>query len=127
MNIKAGLKYTPEHEWARAEGAKVYVGVADYAQEHLGDIVFVDLPMVGDLLEKGDVLGVVESVKAASDVFCPVSGKVVAVNEKLADNPALVNLDPYGAWIAVVEAEDVSQLNELLDEAGYAALCEEGE
>ncbi|MCL2817191.1 MAG: glycine cleavage system protein GcvH [Clostridiales bacterium] len=127
MNIKPGLKYSPEHEWARAEGSKVYVGVADYAQEHLGDIVFVDLPLVGDLLEKGDVLGVVESVKAASDVYSPVAGKIVAVNEELADNPALINLDPYGAWIAVVEAEDISQLNGLLDETAYAALCGEGD
>jgi glycine cleavage system H protein len=127
MNIKAGLKYTSEHEWARAEGAQVYVGVADYAQEHLGDIVFVDLPMVGDLLEKGDVLGVVESVKAASDVYSPVAGKIIAINEELADNPALINLDPYGAWIAVLEAEDVSQMNGLLDEAAYATLCEEGD
>lgn len=125
MKIIAGLKYSDEHEWVRVEGAKAYIGITDYAQEHMGDIVFVELPAVGDTLDKGDTLCVLESVKAASDVYCPLAGKVLAVNETLIDNPALLNEDAYNAWLAVMEISDQSELAALMDEVEYEAFCQE--
>jgi glycine cleavage system H protein len=125
MKIIAGLKYSNEHEWVRVEGAKAYIGITDYAQEQMGDIVFVELPTVGDTLDKGDTLCVLESVKAASDVYCPLAGKVLAVNEALIDNPALLNEDAYEAWLAVMEIFDQSELAALMDEVEYEAFCQE--
>ncbi|MCR4441155.1 MAG: glycine cleavage system protein GcvH [Peptococcaceae bacterium] len=120
------LKYTREHEWIKVEGTKALVGITDYAQEALGDVVFVELPEVGKELEIGDVLGVVESVKAASDVYSPCRGKVTAVNEALFNNPELVNKDPYGdGWM--VEMEFTELAGDLLSEEQYEArLAEEG-
>lgn len=127
MKILENLKYSNDHEWVRVEGNRAYIGITDFAQHALGDIVFVELPQIDAALNKGDVLGVVESVKAASDIYSPVSGTVVQTNEELADSPEKVNSDPYESWIAVVELSDLQQLDELLDAEGYRKLSDEGE
>ena len=114
------LRYSNEDEWARAEGNLVTLGITDYAQQQLGDIVFVELPEPGSTLRKGEPFGVVESVKVVSDLFAPVSGQVSAVNEDLADNPETVNEDCYGrGWLLVVKTSDPSELRALLDAAAY--------
>jgi len=125
MKVMPGLYYSEEHEWVRVEGERAYVGITDYAQHHLGDIVFVELPEVDDELAAGDTVGVVESVKAASDVYCPIGGKVVEVNEALLDDPAAINNDAFEAWIAVLEIADAAQLDDLMDAAAYEAFCAE--
>lgn len=123
--IPAELKYTSSHEWIKTEGDVYVIGLTDFAQNALGDIVFIDLPQVGDSVSVGDSFADVESVKAVSGVFSPVTGVVSAVNEELIDNPALLNTSPYDAWlIKVSEAEDVG---ELLDAAGYEAVCKSEE
>jgi len=125
--IPGDLKFLKSHEWARVEGdGKVTIGISDHAQGLLGDLVYVELPTVGDRVEAGNACAVVESVKAASDVYAPVSGKVVAVNEALSDKPETINEDAYGdGWIFVIEAEEPEQLNELLDPDAYAELLED--
>lgn len=123
MKIPEGLKYSKEHEWVKVEGNKAYVGITDYAQDSLGEIVFVELPEVGASLDAGDVLGVVESVKAASDVYSPIAGRVIEVNEALSDDPSLLNKDPYENWIAVLEIEDESFLDSLMDASQYEEFC----
>lgn len=125
MQIITGLKYSKSHEWVKVDGNKAYIGITDYAQHHLGDIVFVELPETGDEVNAGDALGVVESVKAASDVYSPVSGTVVDVNNQLADNPAEVNKAPYESWFAVLELSDLSEADALLDAEAYEKLCAE--
>ena len=126
MNIPEALRYAKTHEWLKEEDGLFTVGLTDFAQHALGDIVFVNLPQEGDPVTAGEAFGDVESVKAVSDVISPVSGVVKAVNEELLDNPAQVNSDPYGAWL--IQVEEVSDTDELLDAAGYEALCagEEG-
>jgi glycine cleavage system H protein len=117
------LRYTKEHEWARREGSKVVVGITAHAQEALGDVVYVELPKIGDTVTAGKPFGVVESTKAVSELFAPVSGKVTKVNSALADEPSAVNSDPYGAgWIVEVEPSDPAQLEALLDADAYGAL-----
>ncbi|MCL2462805.1 MAG: glycine cleavage system protein GcvH [Defluviitaleaceae bacterium] len=123
MNIPENLRYTRTHEWASAEGGKARVGLTDYAQDALGDIVYVNLPTIGDEAAAGGVIGEVESVKAVSEVRSPVGGTVCAVNRALEDSPESVNQDPYGAWIA--ELEDVSGWDGLLTPAQYEAFCRE--
>ncbi len=123
MKIIPGLLYSEEHEWVKVDGDIAYIGITDFAQHQLGDIVFVELPVLDDELGQGDVLAVVESVKAASDVYCPLSGKVVQVNGDLLDNPGQINEDPYGAWIAAIAMSDKAQLDSLLDDAAYEPLC----
>jgi len=126
-NIPSDLKYLSSHEWARLEddGETVTVGITDYAQEMLGDVVFVELPEVGAELASGDEAGVVESVKAASDIFCPVSGEVVEINEALEENPELVNTDPYNdGWFFKVRIKDKTELQTLLDAEDYEEVCE---
>jgi glycine cleavage system H protein len=125
--IPGDLKFMKSHEWARVEGdGKVTVGISDHAQGLLGDLVYVELPNVGDRIEAGNACAVVESVKAASDVYAPVSGTVVSVNAPLADKPETINEDAYGeGWLFVVEVEDADQLNELLGPDDYAELLEE--
>lgn len=123
MKTYQGTKYTKEHEWAREEGGLVYIGISNYAQLALGDIVFVELPEPGKKLKAGEPLGVVESVKTASDVYSPVTGVVAEVNGKLADSPELLNAEPYENWIAAVEPEDISELDTLMDEQEYGAFC----
>lgn len=114
------LRYSKEHEWTRVEGDSVVVGITWFAQDQLGDVVFVELPGVGQELKAGDVFGVVESVKTASDLYSPVSGRVMAINDELADAPELVNEDPYGkGWMIRLALSDVAELDALLDAAGY--------
>ena len=123
MNIPKELQYTKSHEWLLVENGVATVGLTDFAQDALGDIVFVNLPQPGDQVSAGEALGDVESVKAVSDVLSPVSGVVAEVNEELLDNPALVNEDPYGAWL--VKVEQLTGEEELLDAAAYEAHCAE--
>ncbi len=125
-NIPAELKYVSSHEWIRDEGdGTVTIGVTDHAQDQLGDVVFVELPEVGTSFTVSDDLGVVESVKAASDIYAPISGEVVAVNEELDENPENVNSDPYGdGWFVRIKLDDSSELDGLLTAEGYAEICE---
>ena len=117
--IPEGLRYSDDHEWV-APGETVKIGISDYAQDQLGDIVFVELPEVGDALEAGDECGTLESVKAVSEVFCPVAGEVVAVNGKLEDEPELVNTDPYGdGWMFEIRPDDAADVEKLMDQAAY--------
>ncbi|SIS96031.1 glycine cleavage system protein GcvH [Alicyclobacillus vulcanalis] len=120
MNIPDGLKYSREHEWVRVEGSRAYVGITDFAQDELGDIVYVELPEVGAEVKAGDTFGTVESVKTVSDLYAPVSGRVVEVNEALAAAPEKVNESPYDeAWMIVVEMADPAELEALLDAEAY--------
>lgn len=122
-SIPSELKYTKEHEWARVQGKVVVVGVTSHAQESLGDVVYVELPKVGATVTEGKQFGVIESTKAVSELYSPVTGTVVKVNDALADNPSTVNTDPYGAgWIVEVELSDLKQLDGLLDAAAYSNL-----
>ena len=124
-NIPADLRYVASHEWIRLEAdGSVTVGITDHAQEALGDVVFVELPEVGKALAAGEQAGVVESVKAASDIYAPVAGTVIAVNEALADAPESINGDPYGAWFFKPQPASVSDLDQLLDAAAYQASCD---
>ncbi|MBR9868815.1 glycine cleavage system protein GcvH [uncultured Amphritea sp.] len=125
-DIPSDLKYVASHEWIRDEGdGVVTIGITDHAQDLLGDVVFVELPEVGSEFTTGDDLGVVESVKAASDVYAPLSGEVIAINAELEDAPELVNSDPYGdGWFVQIRLSDVSETDDLLDADGYAELCE---
>ncbi|MEA4846381.1 MAG: glycine cleavage system protein GcvH [Clostridiaceae bacterium] len=124
METKSGLFYSHDHEWVRVEGEKAYIGITDYAQHALGEIVYVELPTVGDEINAGDVFSVIESVKAASDSYLPVSGKVLEVNEGLSDSPQLINEDPYGNWIVIVEITDKAGLDNLMNEQEYQEFCE---
>jgi glycine cleavage system H protein len=122
-NIPENLLYSKDHEWVLVNGNTVKVGITDYAQDSLGDVVFVELAQEGDSIVKGDVFGTVESVKAASDIFAPISGKVVNVNQELFDRPELVNESPYQeAWMIEVEIEDKMELEELLEPEQYEEL-----
>jgi glycine cleavage system H protein len=122
MNIPADLKYTASHEWVRAESdGSVTVGITEYAQDALGDIVFVELPTVGKTYSAGDDAAVVESVKAASDIYAPLSGEVVAVNEDVASAPESINADAYAAWLFKIKPSDPAALSALLDAAGYGS------
>ena len=121
MNHPSDLKYTKSHEWLRMEGDIAVVGITDYAQDALGDVVFVNLPQEGDETAAGESFGDVESVKAVSELICPVSGTVCAVNEDLLDAPELLNQDPYAAWI--IKVENVSETEDLLDADEYEAHC----
>lgn len=119
------VKYTEDHEWVRLEGDIATVGITVHAQDALGDVVFVELPSIGTDYAQKETAGVVESVKAAADIYMPVAGEVIAVNEALRDDPSLANSDPLGAgWFFRVRPSDVSQLDALMDESGYAALTE---
>lgn len=127
MKILNELLYSKDHEWVKAEGNKAYIGISDFAQNSLGEIVFVELPEVDTEFSKDEAFGVVESVKAASDLYIPVGGKVVEINEKLVDSPELVNEDAYGSWMIVVEMSDKSELDGLLKADQYEKLCDKGE
>lgn len=124
MKLLNELKYMESHEWVKVEENKARMGISDYAQEHLGEVVFVELPEVGDTVEAGDQFVVLESVKAASDVYAPVSGTVVEVNEALLDNPGLINESSYDNWIAVIEMSDASEVNKMLSASDYEKVCE---
>lgn len=125
MKVIEGLRYSKEHEWIKVEGNRAIIGITDYAQDSLGDIVFVDLPEVGRNVQAGDAIAVVESVKAASDVYSPVSGTVVEVNTALEASPELINQDPYENWIFVVELSNTGELDALMDAEAYERFCKE--
>ncbi len=119
------LKYTEEHEWVRLDGDACVIGISDYAQEQLGDIVFVELPEVGKVVAQGDEAAVIESVKAASELYAPVAGEVIEVNAALSDDPSLVNSDATGeGWFVKIKLSDTSQLDGLMDEAAYTAFTD---
>ncbi len=123
METRHDRLYTKDHEWVLLEGSRAKIGITDYAQDSLGAVVFVELPAVGDSLTTGDVLGAVESVQAASDVYTPLSGTVIAVNGALEDAPESLNEQPYEQWLAELELSDPAELGQLLDEAAYQDFC----
>ncbi len=126
MNIPADLLYTDHDEWARVEGDQVVTGITDHAQDQLSDIVYVELPELGDSFDQGEAYGTVESVKAASDVFLPVSGEIVAINEELESSPEIVNEDPYGkGWFVRIKVRDQSELDSLLNAEAYKTKIEQ--
>jgi glycine cleavage system H protein len=127
FKVIEGLKYSKEHEWVKVEGDRAYMGITDYAQKSLGEIVYVELPEKGTVLAEGDTLGVVESVKTASDIYTPVSGTVADINEELLDSPGNVNTNPYESWIAVIELGNVNELDTLMGAGEYEKFCEEEE
>ncbi|WP_193211983.1 glycine cleavage system protein GcvH [Luteolibacter marinus] len=123
MNVPQNLRYNTSHEWVLVDGDIATIGISDHAQEELTDVVFVELPPVGKTVDAGDPTAVVESVKAASDIYSPISGEVVEANEAVEADPSLVNTDPYGAgWIFKLKIKDAAQLDSLLDAAGYEAM-----
>ena len=125
MDIPEDLRYSADHEWARVEGGEVRVGITDYAQDALGDVVFVDLPEVGATVKRGESFSEVESTKSVSEIYAPVAGTISQVNAELSENPARLNEDPYGdGWICAITVDDPAQLDELLDAEGYRALIE---
>ncbi len=125
MNIPAGLKYTQDHEWVRVEGETAIVGITDFAQGELGDVVFVEIETEGETLEKGETFGTVEAVKTVSDLFMPVGGEIVEVNPALADEPELVNKDPYNkGWMIKVKITDTAELSGLLSADDYQKMLE---
>ena len=125
--VLKNLFYTEEHEWIKVEGNKAYIGITDFAQHSLGSIVYVELPEVDDEFSKGEAFGVVESVKAASDVYIPVSGKIVEINEEAVDSPEVINNAPYESWLIAVELSDESELEELMSAEAYEELCSKEE
>lgn len=124
--VKDNLRYSEEHEWVEVTGNKARIGITDFAQHELGDIVFVELPEVGDTITINEPFGSVESVKTVSELYAPISGKVVAINESLSDSPELVNESPFeGAWMVDIELEDESQVEALMDAAAYKSMINE--
>ncbi len=119
-----GLLYTDSHEWVKVEGEYAYIGITDFAQHQLGNIVYVDIPEVGDKIKQGDEFGAVESVKAASDLLSPVSGEIIEVNEKLTDEPELINRNAFDSWMLKVKLSDASELKSLMDSKAYAEICD---
>lgn len=125
MEIKKGLLYTEDHEWVKVEGNIAYIGLTDYAQHNLGDIVYVEAPEIDDEFEQGEAVASVESVKAASEVYTPVSGKVVEINEALEDEPSQINESPYDAWIVKLELKDEAELDSLMNDEKYEEFAKE--
>ena len=126
MNFPTNVKYTNEHEWIRLEGDEAYVGITDYAQEQLGDIVFVDVTTEGETLEKGEVFGTIEVVKTVSDLLIPIGGEVLEINPELEEHPELVNKDPYGdGWLIKIKPTDTTEMDELLDAEAYKQIINE--
>ena len=123
MKIVEGLKYSKDHEWVKVEGNLATIGITDFAQHSLGDIVYIELPEIGDTIGKDETFGVAESVKAASDVYLPVSGTVVKINEALVDEPELVNADAFENWMVCVEMDNLAELDELMDATAYETIC----
>ena len=127
MKTRNDLLYSKTHEWVKIDGSKATVGITDFAQENLGEIVFVDLPKTGGSLMAGSVLCVAESVKAATEIYAPVAGKITRVNTELTDHPELINQNPYESWIAEIELADLAQAAALIDEAAYIDFCLKGQ
>lgn len=125
MEVKKGLYYTNEHEWVMVEEDVAFIGISDYAQHSMGELVFIDLPEEGDEFEKGDAFGAVESVKAASDVYMPISGEVLEINENVSDNPALVNEDAFENWLIKIKPSDLEELGELMNSEQYETFLSE--
>ena len=126
MEFPEDLKYTREHEWARKKAGNVVIGITEFAQDQLGDVVFVELPSIGDPVKKGESFGVVESTKAVSELFAPLSGKVVEVNDPLTDAPETINEDPYEeGWMITIQPSDPAELDQLMDAKAYKAFVEE--
>ena len=126
MNFPTNVKYTSEHEWIRLEGEEAYVGITDYAQDQLGDIVFVDVTTEGETLEAGEVFGTIEVVKTVSDLFLPVGGEILEVNPELEEHPELVNQDPYGkGWLVRIRPTDVFEMDKLMDAEAYKQIINE--
>jgi glycine cleavage system H protein len=126
MNFPTNVKYTSEHEWIRLENDEAIIGITDYAQDQLGDIVFIDVTAEGETLEQGEVFGTIEVVKTVSDLFLPIGGEIVEVNPELEEHPELVNKDPYGeGWIIRIKPTDASQMDELLDAEAYKKIINE--
>jgi len=124
MKVQSGLYYSEDHEWVRVDGKTAYIGISDFAQHELGDIVYVELPDEDDEFDKGDSLGAIESVKAASDILIPVSGRVIEINDELDDAPEKVNNDAYDAWLIKVELKDDAELEGLMNAEAYEAFIE---
>jgi glycine cleavage system H protein len=123
MNLPADLRYTSDHEWIKITGKTAVVGITEFAQGELGDIVFVEIETVGNHIDKGNTFGTIEAVKTVSDLFMPVSGKVTELNERINDSPDLINKDPYGeGWLIKMDVDDPAQINELMDAKAYAAM-----
>jgi glycine cleavage system H protein len=122
LKISEDVRYSNDHEWAKVTGDKVRIGVSDYAQDQMGDIVFVEMPEIGDTFVAGDEFGTLESVKAVSELYAPLGGEVVAVNEVLSDSPELINQDPYGCWIMEIKPDNIDDLQNLLDHEAYLEL-----
>jgi glycine cleavage system H protein len=119
------LKYTTDHEWVRVQGDRVWVGITEYAQKELGDVVFIDLPSIGDKVSAKSVMGTIESVKAVSEVFAPISGEIMETNDDLEHSPELINQDPYGkGWIVVIEPSNPKELNDLMSPSAYTTFIE---
>lgn len=127
MKVLKDLYYTKDHEWVKVQGEKAYIGITDYAQDSLGDIVYVELPEADTELNAGDTLGTIESVKAASDIYIPISGKVTEANEAIVDDPSLVNSDAYGNWMICIDMKDKSELDNLMDPKQYEDLISKEE
>ena len=122
MNVPVNLKYTKDHEWLKTEGDEAFIGISDFAQHELGDIVFIEVETVGETLGKGEAFGTIEAVKTVSDMYMPVGGKVLEFNEALTTNPEILNQDPYEkGWVVKIKITDPSEITELLDSAGYTA------
>ncbi|VAW27780.1 Glycine cleavage system H protein [hydrothermal vent metagenome] len=125
MNIPEKLKYSDDHEWVRVEGDEAYIGITDFAQNELGDIVFVEVETIDETLEKGEAFGTVEAVKTVSDLLLPVGGTILELNEKLEDEPEVINKDPYGeGWIVKIKVSNPAEVDEMLDAAAYKKLIE---
>ncbi len=119
LDFPETVRYTEDHEWAAVDGDTVRIGVSDYAQDQLGDIVYVEMPEIGDMFEKGDEFGTLESVKAVSELYLPIGGEVVAVNEALLETPELINQEPYGSWIIEIRPSDPAEYDELMNAEDY--------
>ncbi len=125
LNLPEDVRYTKDHEWAKVTGDTIKIGISDYAQDQMGDIVFVEMPDVGDTFEEGDEFGTLESVKAVSELYIPIGGEVVAINEELEDTPELLNQDPYGGWIVEIKPKDIQDIEQLFDRDTYLGVLKD--
>jgi len=125
LNLPEDVRYTKDHEWAKVTGDTIKIGISDYAQDQMGDIVFVEMPDVGDTFEEGDEFGTLESVKAVSELYIPIGGEIVAINEELEDTPELLNQDPYGGWIVEIKPKDIQEIEQLFDRDTYLGVLKD--
>ena len=125
LNLPEDVRYTKDREWAKVTGDTIKIGISDYAQDQMGDIVFVEMPDVGDTFEEGDEFGTLESVKAVSELYIPIGGEIVAINEELEDTPELLNQDPYGGWIVEIKPKDIQEIEQLFDRDSYLGVLKD--